>query len=1100
MESPMKNKIKEFSKGNFKVEQPDIRFSETKIYMAVSEGEMYEGSFLIQNQKDGNIRGLVYPSSFRVHCLEDGFDGNPVCVNYTFDSTGLLPGQVEQGKFTVVCNGGEYDLDFTAIVEKPYIMTAYGKVQTVEDFRKLAIQDFGEANRLFRSRQFLELLKYEDKRIKNLYRNMRTWSLDEQALEEFLVGIKQKEKIFLSLSVEKQSYQDVLESQKGIVEISKNIWGHLKVHVRAEGDFLNIQKTEFNTDDFVGNKYRLEYIVSKEQLHAGYNYGKIYISTPYETLCVDVTVYQSGSRDEMRGMKGLVAGQGLKEYLSFVSGSMSTQEWVEKALKRVEQLQELEPASEYYMLLKAHVCLRGNRQDEARWILENGNFPKFAIGRKAEIHAYYLYLMALLKQETLYTNRVLEEINRTFMKHPYSWQLLCMLVNLDPMYRDEEMKIRVLERQYFNGSNQVLLYAEAYICFQENVTLLRKLDSFEVQILNFATKYKIITRELALRAADIISQQKKYDVKFLRILERAYEMYEEPRILQAICMQLIKGNKAGYEYFSWYEKAAKQEMMIAQLYEYYMMSVNPQRVKGAFPRIVYLYFLHGINLDYKRTALLYENILTYEDEEGEIYKRYYEQMKAFAKENLLRRHINESLRVIYKRFLNPNSISLEELDALYDICHAYQVTTDVKGIKYVIVIEEDGGIRQRVPYRQGVGAKIYLYDKDARIIWEADNGVRYVDSILYETRRPFYEMRYLELCKNRRMTQAEARDEQKKTPVTFEMIRQYGVECFDKQEVFVLCSKRIREQEQTEDDLLLYTTFAVLKEGFFDKATLTYLAQYYCGATSDMKVVWKQAREYGVYTKAIAERIITQMLFSETMFAEEEIFEDYYMGKPYFRLKQAYFAYVSRMHMVKGRRISSKVIRMMMHEMEQKEYLADICKVTVLKYFAQREKEPVVLELLKGCFEELCRKNLVFPFYLKYPQEWLRETQLYDKVLVEYHGTLKGKVKIYYRIQKEGELLGDFRAEALLPMYDCVYMKEFVLYENETLTYYFEETTQDKQITTSQATEKKENVFYEAGKYGRLNLIALLSKDKQYEAMLHYKKEEQVAESIFRTY
>jgi hypothetical protein len=92
--------------------------------------------------------------------------------------------------------------------------------------------------------------------------------------------------------------------------------------------------------------------------------------------------------------------------------------------------------------------------------------------------------------------------------------------------------------------------------------------------LNFATKYKIITRELALRAADIISQQKKYDVKYLRILERAYEMYEEPRILQAICMQLIKGNKAGYEYFAWYEKAAKQEMLIAQLYEYYMMSVN----------------------------------------------------------------------------------------------------------------------------------------------------------------------------------------------------------------------------------------------------------------------------------------------------------------------------------------------------------------------------------------------------------------------------------------------------------------------------------------------------------------------------------------------
>ena len=1096
----MKNKIKEFSKGNFKVEQPDIRFSETNIYMAVSEGETYEGSFLIENQKDGNIRGLVYPSSFRVHCLEAGFEGNPVRVNYTFDSTGLLPGQVEQGKFTVVCNGGEYDIDFTAIVEKPYIMTAYGKIQTVEDFRKLAIQDFGEAKRLFRSRQFLELLKYEDTRIKNLYQNMRTWSLDEQALEEFLVGIKQKEKIFLALSTQKQSYQDVLESQKGTLEITKNTWGFLGVRVRVEGDFLRVQQTEFTTDDFVGNKYRLEYIVAKEQLHAGYNYGKIYVSTPYETLCMEVKVHQSGPRDEMRGMKGMIAGKGLKEYLAFISGATNIDEWTEKAIKRVEQLKELEPTSEYYMLLKAHICLRGNRREEARWILENSNFPKFAIGRKPEIHAYYLYLMAMLKQETLYTNRVLEEINRTFMKHPYSWPLLCMLVNLDPMYRDDEMKIRVLERQYFNGSNQVLLYAEAYVCFQEKVTLLRKLDSFEIQILNFATKYKIITRELALRAADLISQQKKYDVKLLRILERAYAMYEEPRILLAICMQLIKGNKTGYEYFPWYEKAAKQEMMIAQLYEYYMMSVNPQRVKEAFPRIVYHYFLHGINLDYKRTALLYENILTYESEEGEIYKKYYEQMKAFAKENLLKRRINESLRVVYKRFLNPNTITLEEMDALYDICHAYQVTTEVKGIKFVIVIEKDGSIRQRVPYRQGAGAKIYLYDKEARIVWEADNGLRYVDSILYETRRPFYEMRYLELCKTRNVAQEEAGEGRKKLSVSFENIRQYGLAYFDKQEAFLLCSKRIREQEQAEDDLLLYTTFELMQEGFYDKATLTYLAHYYCGATNDMKLVWKKAHEYGVATRGIAERIITQMLFSETMFAEEDIFEDYYMGKPYFRLKQAYFAYVSRMHMVKGRRISSKIIQMMLQEISQKEYVADICKATVLKYFAQRDREPAVLELLKGCFDELCGKNLVFPFYLKYPQEWLRETQLYDKVLVEYRGTLGGKVKIFYRIQKEGELLEDFRAESLLPMYDCVYMKEFVLYENETLTYYFEETTEEKQVTTPQVTEKKKTVVYEDGKYGRLNLIALLSKDKQYEAMLHYKKEEQVAESIFRTY
>ena len=1096
----MKNKIKQFSKGEFKVEQPDIRFSTTHIHMSVGEGEVYEGSFLIENVKDGDIRGLVYPSSFRVHCLEEGFEGNPVKVNFTYDSRGLTPGQMEQGKFTVVCNGGEYELQFDVVIEKPFIMTAYGKIQTLADFKRLAIQDFSEAKSLFRSRQFYDVLKYEERRVRNLYENMRKWSLDEQALEEFLVGIKQKEKIYLTLEQDEITYDNILETQKAWIDIRKNTWGYEKITFETMGDFLEVKQQEVSTDDFVGNTYRLEYFIHADKLHSGYNYGKILVATPYETLSVQVTVHQEAKRDEMRGMKGMIAGQGLKEYLGFISGKMGVSDWSQKAIKRVDQLLELEPNSEYYQLLKAHIYLRSRREEEAKWILDNGNYSKFVIGRKPEISAYYMFLTALLKKDTLHTNRVLEEIYRVYMKHPYSWPLLCMIINLDTKYRDYNDRIRVLERQFFNGANQILLYAEAYICFQERVLLLRKLESFEVQILNFATKYHMITRELALHMADLVCQQKKYDPKMLRILERAYKMYEEPDILRAICMQLIKGNKTSSEYFRWYEMAVKQEMKIAQLYEYYMMSMNPERIQGAFPRIVYLYFLRGINLDYRRTALLYENILTYEQEDSEIYKQYFEQMKVFATEQLLKRHINDLLRVIYNRLINPNTIALDELDALYDVCHAYHITTKVKGMKFVLVIESDGSVRQRVAYKAEHGAKIYLYNKEARIVWEGDNGRRYVDSIPYETRRLFYEMRYLELCKQRKTIHATSEQMESAIELSYENLKQYGMDAFEKKDIFILCSKRVREQQEMEDDFLLHLCFELVKEGFYDKAVLTYLAQYYCGATRDMKMVWRKAKEYGVSAKALAERIITQMLFSEVMFQEEEIFEDYYAGRPYFRLKQAYLAYVSRMYVVQNRIMPADIVRIMLQELSQKEYLADICKVAILKYYVGKEVEPAMEALLQEYFAEMSRKRLVFPFYLQYPAKWLKEAQSYDKVMVDYRSLLGGKVKIVYRILQSDEMAGEEYAETLLPIYDGVYVKEFVLYEGETLEYYFVEDSKDKQIVSEKARCRKENIIYEDGKYGRLNLISRLSKEKQYESMLHYRKEEQVAEEIFVTY
>ena len=91
--------------------------------------------------------------------------------------------------------------------------------------------------------------------------------------------------------------------------------------------------------------------------------------------------------------------------------------------------------------------------------------------------------MALLKKDSVTVSRVLEELNRLYIKHPYSWQLLCMIINLDPKYRNYSDRLRVLERQFFNGAKSVLLYAEAYTCFQEKVILLRRLDSFEIQIL-----------------------------------------------------------------------------------------------------------------------------------------------------------------------------------------------------------------------------------------------------------------------------------------------------------------------------------------------------------------------------------------------------------------------------------------------------------------------------------------------------------------------------------------------------------------------------------------------------------------------------------------
>ncbi|MEF9998474.1 MAG: DUF5717 family protein [Lachnospiraceae bacterium] len=1096
----MKNKIKKFSKGDFRIIKPDIVFPQTHLTMTIGEGELYHGSFTFQSPTDGEIRGLVYPSSFRVQCSEEGFEGNPIEIKFTYDGTGLRPGHVEQGRFTIVCNGGEYEIAYTALIEKPFILTKYGKVQNVKDFKKLAMQDFMEAQRLFRSREFYEILKYEDCRIYSLYDNMRKWSLGEQGLEEFLLGIKQKERIFLTLSDEEHIFDDILEATKGNIVFTKNTWGYMPIRFCVEGDFIQVARKDTTTEEFVGNTYELEYVVRVEKLHAGNNFGAVIIETPYERITYPVTVVQNSvTNNEMKRELDFLQAQIIKSYLSCVAGRIETNEWVESAIAKVQLLREKEPNNAYFQLLHAHIYLRGKRMEEGEWILESFNYSRFAKGRDPEISSYYLFLTALIKKEGSHVNRVVEEINRLYMRNPHSWKMLCMLIHIDPKLRSYEERLRMLERQFFNGANQILFYVEAYLCYCEKSFLLKKLGTFEIQVLNFAAKYKLMTKELALYTANLASQQKKFDIHLFRVLERCYHAYQEPMILSAICTLLIKGNQVEKKYFQWYEKAVDEELKIAQLYEYYMMTIEAKKVQGAFPRSVYLYFMHGNSLDYEKAAILYANLITYENEASDLFAYYREKINRFAWEQLEKRHINEQLRVIYKRYIVEEELNNERIRALYDVCHAYKVYTKSYNVKYVLVIEKDGKVNQRVPYTED-GAQVFLYDKEARIVWESGDGHHYADSMAYETKRLFYELRFIDMCKKYMEGMNTSEQEGNETDLSIANIQKYGMDSFDEQEVFRLCSKYIREENYEEEEYLSYLSFQLFNKGQYDKVILSYLASYYCGATKDMKHLWKVAKEYDINVHRLSERIITQMLFAEEMFGEEEIFACYYAGGCYFRLKQAYLAYVSKEYIVHARQTDPCVFQIMIEEYNQGEYLADICKVAVLKYYVSRNYGADIEPILQGFLRELCEKNMLFPFYLQYKESWLREVQLYDKVMIEYRANGNNQVNISYQVMKADEEIITYKTELLTPMYENIYVKSFVIFQGEQLKYYFKEYEGENRIMTEKQTCVLERAIEPIGRYGELNAMTNMSLTELDRAMQCYAQEDELSKQIFVAY
>lgn len=198
------------------------------------------------------------------------------------------------------------------------------------------------------------------------------------------------------------------------------------------------------------------------------------------------------------------------------------------------------------------------------------------------------------------------------------------------------------------------------------------------------------------------------------------------------------------------------------------------------------------------------------------------------------------------------------------------------------------------------------------------------------------------------------------------------------------------------------------------------------------------------------------------------------------------------------RDVDKRVFQMMIQEVFNKEYLADICKVALLKIFAGYEPEPRIAEVLYEFLQECCEKGLVFPFYMKYPRDWLRKLQLYDKVFVSYRSELGGKVEIVYQINEGNMDNINYRRETMIPTYENLYVKEFVLYQGESLRYYFCESAGEQKITSPKEVCLPSENSISIGRYGFLNRIATASAEKRRETMLQYKREDEIAKQIFQ--
>lgn len=741
-------RIGQIAAGRFNGTKPILAFSEETIDLSVIEGRSEAGSFVIESTNQIKICGIVYSTNPRMECLNPHFEGEKVRIRYQFNSKGLTEGDTCEGKFVIVCNQIEYSLSFCARITKLYAESSIGAVKSLSDFTRLAASNWDEAYHLFYNRNFLNTIPYDNVYERLTYEGFACARPSGQNMEEFLIGVNKKQPVSISVDKSEEIFMASKEPQSGCFTITKDNWGYTEIRLRTDCEFIKLSKPVLTLDDFIGKTYLYEYIIDASAMHAGRNFGRIYIDGVYQSFTIDIT---AGVRDDDGSISDIAVTKDIKEcmvgimelYTSFRLKRIVTGVWANETISILNHLHALMPDEHMYELMKAQAFIINRQRQEAKWILDD--FKHSNPDKKAPIWGYYLYLMTLLEREPSYVDNMTHEVELIFYENPDSVLLFWVLLFLRDQYFDDSAgKLKDIKYWVLRGCSSPYLYIEAYYLISQDPYLIKELSVFELRILSWAVKEKALTKELAGAIFEAVDLAGGFDNRVYELLTAAYEICPEAEYVGIICSYLIKGHKNDTCFHKWFELGIENKLRLTGLYESYLLTMDDRQISPV-PKIIQMYFSFDNKLPYRKLAVLYNNIIAAKETEPEVYHKYRKAMGRFAMDQAQLRHIDDNLAVLYEDMLELGFINEELSAAFSDIIYTHKLIVFDKRIVRAIIYQNEMKEPQIVPVTDQC-AYFELFSNDYVILFEDSRGYRYVKSISYRLQRLMDAEKYLDRC------------------------------------------------------------------------------------------------------------------------------------------------------------------------------------------------------------------------------------------------------------------------------------------------------------------------------------------------------------------
>lgn len=724
----MRERINRLAKGIIDTEAPKIAIQpESLEHAEIDAGGLEKKELYITSQNGLHIKGLAYSSNPRVRVLSASFGGLRNHVMYEIDSEYLEYGDVIEGSFSLVTNGGEFTVPYSFVVQSGVSGRALRKLKEAKDFAALAKQNYETAVQIFEYRDFAGVPFMQDMKVRSLYDGLLGRGNRYGQVEQFMIGLGLKGPVELQAGELRREYAAIERNSRDTIELHRSGWGYLAVNVRVDGSFIRIGKKNFTNDDFTGAVYEFPFELTPAGLHAGRNLGSITFETLNESITVEIEVHQSRPEADA-GPGSAMLKRYLELRLDYENNVGDAEKLIEQMLDQAEQLRMTCGQSARLSLLEAELNLLAVREERAREALAECQDEIFE-NRQSRPDLYCLYqYVSLCLDPDMERWESLGRLSRKYMEDGRGEYLLFYVFSrCEEKYcfenpADVLVRMKVL---YGRGCHSPFLYTQALSILNDAPQLMLGIGAFETQVLYFGARRGLVREELAVKAAMMAVTNRNYQPLQCRVLKTLYEKFPKKELLASICSQMIRGDCRQEKDFGWYEKALSEKISLTRLYEYFLYSL-PKDYGKLMPDEVLRYFSYDHNLDQNSRAVLYANMIRYMDRESKVYQDYQKAMGAFAVEQVLKGRIGRNLAVIYDAMIFPDMVDQPVAQILPSILNSCRIACADKRMRNVVVCYEELTDQGVYPIRDGV-SYVPVYFDGSRLLFEDAYGNRYTN-------------------------------------------------------------------------------------------------------------------------------------------------------------------------------------------------------------------------------------------------------------------------------------------------------------------------------------------------------------------------------------